>query len=150
MGGHCHSSSSIPRSVYCRIHLLAYPHNSLGCAVEWERKQNTRCNDCGASTVDRDITGTSVATVAYTGNTDEEKDCSCAAMCKAHPDCQFWVRATSSTECWLRKDATGESTVNIYRAGYKAGGPDWASRTITSLEHCQELCEKSASCVAIS
>jgi len=38
----------------------------------------------------------------YTGKTEEEKDASCCAACRNHFACEFWVRSTTKTDCWLK------------------------------------------------
>lgn len=49
------------------------------------------------------LIGDDVSVTYYEGITEDEKDASCCAKCKAEPSCTFWVRKVSGRECWLKK-----------------------------------------------
>jgi len=61
-----------------------------------------------------------VAVVTYSGLTEIEKDASCCKQCAARSDCEFWVRATDSTQCWLKSNSGAE--IHPTNHGHRRGG----------------------------
>ena len=45
-----------------------------------------------------------VAVTFYSGKTELEKDISCCSKCSKRSDCEYWVRATDSKNCWLKSN----------------------------------------------
>ena len=45
-----------------------------------------------------------VETTNYSGSTEWEKDISCCSKCIQNEDCEYWVRATDSSDCWLKSN----------------------------------------------
>jgi hypothetical protein len=66
----------------------------------------------------RDMTGADVAQTTYTGNTDAEKDASCCEHCSANDQCEYWVRATDSTRCWLKKNFVSYTASSVRRGNF--------------------------------
>ena len=65
-----------------------------------------------------------VAVVTYSGVTEIEKDASCCKQCAARSDCEYWVRDTFSSQCWLKSNS-GNDILSMNhphrRGGIKAG-----------------------------
>eukprot|EP00927_Polykrikos_kofoidii_P056429 TRINITY_DN50544_c0_g1_i1.p1 TRINITY_DN50544_c0_g1~~TRINITY_DN50544_c0_g1_i1.p1 ORF type:complete len:562 (-),score=58.35 TRINITY_DN50544_c0_g1_i1:172-1857(-) len=51
-----------------------------------------------------DFEGDDVLAADCEGETQQEKDASCCALCQENPDCEFWVRKVSDNRCWLKKN----------------------------------------------
>ena len=69
----------------------------------------------------QEMAGTDVGGTTYTGTTDAERDASCCARCEANPACEFWVRATDSSDCWLKKGFGRSSDSASRRGGFRGG-----------------------------
>jgi len=74
------------------------------------RRGNFNTKACAFIGEEKSLKGTLVQETTYEGETDEEKDESCCSKCRANADCEFWVRATNSKLCVLRKDFAGFET----------------------------------------
>lgn len=74
------------------------------------RRGNFNSKACAFIGEAKTFHGTLVLETFYSGSTEEEKDESCCSKCRANPDCEFWVRSTTSTQCALRKGFTGFMT----------------------------------------
>lgn len=48
------------------------------------------------------IAGNEVGVTKFSGFSPGQQDASCSAACRAHPACDFWVRSTTTSECWLK------------------------------------------------
>ena len=54
-----------------------------------------------------------------------EKDISCCSKCNMRDDCEYWVRATDSNNCWLKsndRNAIREIPSSIRRGGLSTAG----------------------------
>ena len=60
----------------------------------------------------QEMVGEDVAKVQYSGTTEREKDASCCQQCSADPECEFWVRATDTSDCWLKRGFQEEQASN--------------------------------------
>jgi len=74
---------------------------------------------CAYDGVIHDLVGDDVAQVTYTGNTDADKDSSCCTQCKQNTACQFWVRSTDNSSCWLKKNFNGYLAASNRRGNFK-------------------------------
>ena len=74
-----------------------------------------------------------------TGSTDAEKDASCCKKCLERLDCEFWVRSTTSMECWLKTGFTGTLYASSVRRGALKSGY-WGEGRLANLdEYCPGL-----------
>jgi len=73
----------------------------------WPEAASPRMASCDFIGETKNFVGTNVKHTQYEGSTDEEKDASCCAACEQEPACEYWVRATESADCWLKKDFIG-------------------------------------------
>eukprot|EP00456_Euglypha_rotunda_P022185 TRINITY_DN1880_c0_g1_i2.p1 TRINITY_DN1880_c0_g1~~TRINITY_DN1880_c0_g1_i2.p1 ORF type:complete len:293 (+),score=29.53 TRINITY_DN1880_c0_g1_i2:115-993(+) len=73
-----------------------------------------------------DFQGTDVASTTYTGNTDADKDSSCALQCNQNPNCQYWVRATDSSTCWLKTTFVGYVSNGNRRGNFRSAVTSFA------------------------
>jgi len=106
--------------------------NCDACARgRWGREQCATkcCSECGvedpcsAGATHQELGGRGardVATVAYSGSTDAERDRSCCAACSARSDCEYWVRATNSRHCWLKSN--GGNPITSTKSSVRRGG----------------------------
>lgn len=53
------------------------------------------------------------------------KDASCCAACSRHPACEFWVRETTGSSCWLMKDFSGLLVDSTRRSSFSGS---WAAK----------------------
>ena len=67
----------------------------------------------------QDMEGSLVHTTIHSGNTEAEKDASCCAECNKHSQCDFWVRATDSNQCWLKASPINRIPLANMRGGYR-------------------------------
>jgi len=65
-------------------------------------RQLTARNDDNCVACYGEIAGNDVAVTTYSGFSPSQQDLSCLDACRAHPACDFWVRSTTSSECWLK------------------------------------------------
>ena len=66
-----------------------------------------------------------VETTSYSGLSELEKDVSCCLKCNLREDCEYWVRATNDTRCWLKSnDGKPIKAISsrIRRGGFKKAG----------------------------
>ena len=64
-----------------------------------------------------------VEITTYSGTTELEKDISCCSWCNQRADCEYWVRATDSNNCWLKSNDGNpiqEVTSNTRRGGFRS------------------------------
>jgi hypothetical protein len=57
--------------------------------------------------------------------TEPLKDASCCAACSRHPACEFWVRETTGSSCWLMKDFSGLLVDSTRRSAFSGA---WAAK----------------------
>jgi C1A family cysteine protease len=69
----------------------------------------------------KDFVGGDVRSSTCTGDTDEEKDADCCAQCDAEPQCEYWVRATDTNDCWLKRDFLEFGENPLRRGNFKGG-----------------------------
>ena len=66
----------------------------------------------------------------YDGSTELEKDISCCKKCTLNINCEYWVRATDSSNCWLKTN-DGNEVQDIQsstrRGGLRASGISYVS-----------------------
>ncbi len=86
---------------------------------------------CTSIGVVAELMGDDVKATTYTGSTDEEKDASCCAQCESEPQCEFWVRATDSNGCWLKKGFAGFNPSRTRRGNLK-NSPTTSTSTTTT------------------
>merc|ERR1712137_959608 len=84
----------------------------------WPEGNAQRMMSCDFIGENKDFVGSDVKKVVYEGSTDEEKDASCCAACEQEEQCEYWVRATDTNDCWLKNGFTGFSG-NSKRRGPK-------------------------------
>ena len=66
-----------------------------------------------------------VEVTTYSGTTTLEKDISCCSKCNKRVDCEYWVRATDSNDCWLKSNSGNsirEVTSNTRRGSLRSKG----------------------------
>ena len=51
--------------------------------------------------------GINVDTVQISGFSVAQLDKACRDACRRNPDCQFWVRESQGSECWLKRGFKG-------------------------------------------
>jgi hypothetical protein len=72
---------------------------------------------CGATATG--MIGTIVTTKDYIGSTDNDKDASCCALCQADKRCEFWMRSTVNSSCYVMSNFSAyTSTVPSTRADH--------------------------------
>ena len=69
------------------------------------------------------MVGSYVLATTYVGSNDVEKDLSCCTLCSQNSACEFWVRATDSSDCWLKQGFTTEVSSTVKRGGFKVANP---------------------------
>jgi hypothetical protein len=84
-----------------------------------DRRGNFNTKQCGFIGEAKTFSGTDVLATVYEGSTDEEKDESCCSQCRLNPDCDFWVRATDSNKCSLKKGFAGFQACDTCRGNFK-------------------------------
>lgn len=70
----------------------------------------------------QEMLGEDVVVTTYAGATTTEKDASCCHQCDLNADCAFWVRATDSDSCWLKKEYTQGNSGDDERDSKRRGG----------------------------
>jgi len=61
-----------------------------------------------------------VEVTQYSGTSEKEKDISCCTKCSLNSRCEYWVRATDSTNCWLKSNNGRE--IKEYSSSNRRGG----------------------------
>ena len=59
------------------------------------------------------------------------KDASCCSQCSKEPRCEFWVRDTTGTSCWLMRDFAGLVTKDNRRSSFNA---KWAAKQRSAMK----------------
>merc|ERR1712224_640728 len=75
--------------------------NNYGSKAKWVCQKG-----CSGAT-HQEMTGSGwrdVEITTYSGKTELEKDISCCSKCSKRSDCEYWVRATDSKNCWLKSN----------------------------------------------
>ena len=74
----------------------------------------------GCAATMQEMKGDLVATVQHSGTSDPERDTSCCSQCNANPECEFWVRSTANSNCFLKKGFTYDETSGFLRGAFRS------------------------------
>ena len=118
----------IPVSIFYSQKLILSQVLDLNIKLDLFLIINVLENEICYGATHQEMTGSGVREVeitTYSGATELEKDISCCTKCNKRGDCEYWVRATDSNECWLKSNDGNEIqevTSNTRRGGLKTKG----------------------------